>query len=124
MTQVIFRNFDRSEFVERVATDRIQEVLAKFPEFRASTSTITLYMDNSPVQAGPDLFGARLYVKAPRGRALIIEKSDLNMHMAIAKLSEALLERLHRFMDKERSVQRRRGSKIQKKAFWQSVSSD
>lgn len=109
MIQVVFKDLERSELAKNIATDCVDRVLEKFPDLQGSRISMTLSMQNSPVQAGPDLFTVKFNCVSGKYKGVILERSDSNLYKAMALLSNGLLERLNRFGDKKRG-------RVQKKA--------
>ncbi len=56
MNQVIFKNLDKSEMAREAVMDKVEALEEKFPDLCKSKILVTLEMENSPHQAGPDLF--------------------------------------------------------------------
>ncbi len=106
MIQVIFKNLERSEMAKRLAEERISELIERFPELKKSRIAVTLSMDNSPNQSGPDFFGVKVRVLGGRLGGVILEKSANSLYVALAEVIERLLERLNRFGDRQRVVSR------------------
>lgn len=63
---------------------------------------MTLSMDNSPSQAGPDVFSVKIQCHGGRYSGVILEKSAATLYVALADLVDHLLERLNRYGDKSR----------------------
>ncbi len=64
-------------------------------------------MENSPHQAGPDLFKVKIYISQGRYNGITIEKTNSNLYAALAELAEHMLEALNRFGDRARTRERR-----------------
>ena len=84
----------------------------KFPDLGESKIAVTLEMENSPAQAGPDLFKIKLHILRSRYHDIIMEKSDPNFYVALAKVSDQMLERLNRFGDRGRVKERKNARQI------------
>lgn len=69
-------------------------------------------MENSPAQAGPDLFRVQLLVSRGRYDGITVEKSDSNLYVALAKVSGHMLEVLNRFGDRARVRARKRAREV------------
>lgn len=104
--QVKFKNLDRSELAHEAVVDRISCVGEKFPDLEGAKVVVTLEMENSPIQAGPDLFNVKLFVASGRYRGLTVTRANANLYKALASVVELMLERLNRFGDKERVKER------------------
>lgn len=102
MIQVKFKNLEKSELAKGLVIERIQSIAEKFKDLSASKITVTLEMENSPLQPGPDVFNVNLQILNGRYRGVRVSKSDINLYKALADLSEHMLEKLNRTGDKER----------------------
>ncbi len=116
MIQVIFKNLERSEIARDAALERMGNLVEKFPDLRTSRIQLTLEMQNSPVQAGPDSFAVRIQVMQGRYRGVRIAKSASNLYIALADLSDHLLERLNRYGDRVRVKRIRRQRQLSEQA--------
>lgn len=111
MIQVIFKNLEKSEMARELATERIESMVDKFPNLNESQIMVTLEMENSPIQAGPDLF--KVKVQASRGtyHGIRIVKSASNLYVALAEVVEIMLKRLNEYRDKKRVKERTKARK-------------
>lgn len=103
MVQVKFSNMEKSETAIGIAKDRISEAIARFPKGQPRMVVVTLGMENSPRQAGPDLFKVRTEVIGGRYHGMILEKSASDLYLALAEVTGRLLERFNRFSDRIRT---------------------
>lgn len=87
---------------EDLVRDRIECLTEKFRDLQKSRIVVTLEMQNSPLQAGPDLFLVKLNVFSGRFDGLTLSKTDSNLYVALAKISEHILEKLNRTGDRQR----------------------
>ena len=102
MIQIVFKNIERSELAREAAMDRIRTLTEKFPELGKSKLLVTLEMENSPCQPGPDLFKVKLHVRGGKYANLTVTKAGTNLYQALAELVEHLLEKLNRAGDRIR----------------------
>lgn len=107
MIHVKFKNMEKSELAARIAIERITDAVTKFPKGNPKSVVVTLGMENSPKQAGPDLFKVRTEVIGGRYHGLILEKEAPDLYKALADVSDGLLERLNRFSDRLRTKARK-----------------
>ncbi len=112
MIQVKFKNLEKSSLVREAVVSRVEPMIDKFNDLNKSKILITLEMENSPLQAGPDLFKVKLHVSGGRYRGITIEKEDLNLYVALADVIDHMLEVLNRHGDRARVKQRRRARRI------------
>jgi ribosome-associated translation inhibitor RaiA len=109
--QVVFQNLKKSEFIKSLVVDRVQSVLEKFPQNRRGKAVVYVSMENSPRQAGPDLFGVKVMLKSSIARSMVFSKKAGSLFQATADVADGLLESMHRqhdkMLDRERDKQRR-----------------
>ena len=108
MIQVKFKNLEKSEMAREAVQEREETLIEKFPDFKGSKIQVTLEMENSPLQAGPDLFKVKLHVVRGRYNGITVEKSDSNLYVALAEVVDHMLEVLNRFGDRARVKERKR----------------
>lgn len=114
MVQVIFKRMSRSKFAEELIIERLQKVREKFPNLKWSRQVITVSMENSPFQAGPDLFTIQFHCRTGQFRGALLKKSSESLYAAVADLFESLIERLSRLGSKERAKMRGRTRRMQR----------
>lgn len=103
----VFKNINRSEFVKVVATDRVTELLNKYPELKNHDVSMTFSMDNSPRQKGPDSFAVKILMRGKKIKNLILEKRDTNLYGALAKALASLSEKMSKGLTKNRDKYKR-----------------
>lgn len=108
MIQVKFKNLEKSEMAREVVQERVEVLTEKFPDLSESKIQVTLEMENSPTQAGPDLFKVKLHVSRARYDGITVEKSDSNLYLALAEVVDHMLEVLNRFGDRARVKERKK----------------
>lgn len=116
MINIKFKNLDKSELAREAVSDRIDGLIVKFPDLKECKIRVTLEMENSPFQAGPDLFKVKLHIARGRYDGVTIEKSDSNLYVAMAEVVDHMLELLNRFGDRSRVKERSRARKIAREA--------
>ena len=116
MIKINFKNLEKSEIANEAVYERMAPLLDKFPELKKDTVTFTLSMDNSPVQAGPDLFKVKVQISNGQYKGVLLERSDKTLYLALANVIEKIHERLKRHDEKirsrHRSIQRKKKIKI------------
>lgn len=112
MIDIVFKDLEKSELAKDATYNRMQDAMERFPDLERSRITITLSMENSPTQAGPDLFKVKFQCKSGKYNGVILERSAPTLYKALADVSESLLERLNRFGDKERVKKIKHARKI------------
>lgn len=113
MIQVKFKNLDKSEMAREAVFDRIEALTEKFPDLSNAKIHVTLEMENSPTQTGPDLFKVKVHVLRGRYDGVTVEKSDSNLYVALAEVVDHMLEKLNRFGDKARVKERNKARRIE-----------
>lgn len=106
MIQIKFKNLEKSQLAKDAVLERIEALVLKFEDLKESRIIVTLEMQNSPLQAGPDLFSVKLFISRGRFRGITVTKSDSNLYKALAEVVEHMLEVLNRAGDKERVKKR------------------
>lgn len=106
MIKIVFHNLEPSDLAKHIVMARMQSVTKRFPELISHKITVTLSMDNSPTQAGPDSFKVKVYITGKKYNSVVIEKSAYTLYLALADVIEHTLERLNRFGDKTRVIKR------------------
>lgn len=112
MIQIKFKNLEKSIAAQEAAQERIGLIIEKFPDLLESKIQITFEMENSPTQAGPDVFKTKLHVLRGRYDGITVEKSDSKLFVALADVAGSMLEILNRFGDKERVKKIRKARKV------------
>jgi ribosome-associated translation inhibitor RaiA len=116
MIHIKFKNLEKSEIARETVQERIETLVEKFPDLSAGKIQITLEMENSPLQAGPDLFKVKLHVARGRYDGVTVEKSDASLYVALAEVVDHMLEKLNRFGDRQRVQERTKARKIVREA--------
>lgn len=112
MIQVKFKNLDKSELAREAAIERVECLIEKFEDLKNSRIVVTLEMENSPTQPGPDLFNVKLNVFRGRFGGTIVTKSNSNLYVALADVADHMLEKLNRIGDKERVKERSKARQL------------
>lgn len=121
MIQIIFRNLEKSELARNVTLERLESLLERFPDLRDARISVTLSMENSRLQAGPDLFRVKVFCHTGRYRGVTLQKAAPNLYIALADVVDHMLERLNRFGDRSRVRQRAKLRKERKKKLKEPV---
>lgn len=100
MIQVIFKDLESSDLARQIARARVLSVIDRFPGLSDSRITITLSMQNSPHQAGPDEFTVKAHCHDGPYRGLTLEKSGPTLYLALAEVVDHMLELLTRHRDR------------------------
>ncbi len=115
MIKVIFKNLEKSEIAREAAIERIASVVDKFQSLDDTQVLITLEMENSPSQAGPDLFKVTVHMSGGTYHGLRTVKSASSLYVALADVAEHLLEAMNRFSDKIRVKNRNKSRSLNSK---------
>ncbi len=116
MIQIKFKNLEKSELAREAVNDRVEALMDKFPDLNESKVQVTLEMENSPLQAGPDFFRVKLHVARGRYDGITVEKADSSLYVALAEVVDHMLEKLNRFGDRSRVKERTRARQIAREA--------
>ena len=113
MIKIVFKDLEKSELAKQVALDRLQDAIVRFPDLEKCRVSVTLSMENSPTQAGPDVFTVKFRCQSGKYKGVILERSASTLYIALAEVSECLLE-LNRFGDKGSESKILKARKMQK----------
>ncbi len=111
-----FRNLEKSELAREATEQRLAPALARFPDLRLEDVVVTLSMENSRTQPGPDQFTVKIHFSTGRYRGITLQKSAGNLYGALAETVDHLLERLNRHGDKTRVKNRNLNRRLQRQA--------
>jgi ribosome-associated translation inhibitor RaiA len=117
MIKIKFKNLEKSDMASEAAQNRIEALIKKFPELSKSKIQITLEMENSLTQAGPDLFKVKCHISGAKYDGVTVEKEDSNLYVALADVIEHMLESLNRFGDKARVKEIKKARQIARLSF-------
>jgi ribosome-associated translation inhibitor RaiA len=112
MTKVIFKNLDSSELAKQIVLDRVEDLIEKFPDLQNHQINVTLSMNNSSAQAGPDEFRVKYHITGKKFADLVLEKKAGILYKALADVNEAALELLNRTIDRVRVKNRTKSRKV------------
>jgi ribosome-associated translation inhibitor RaiA len=114
MIQIKFKNLEKSEMAREAVEERLEALADKFPDLGAGTMLVTLEMENSPTQAGPDFFKVKVHISRGRYRGITVKKADSNLYVALAEVVDHMLEKLNRHGDRVRVKERKIARQIVK----------
>lgn len=119
MILIKFKNLEKSEMAKEAVSEKIEALVEKFPDLGKSKIQVTLEMENSLIQAGPDFFKVKLYISNGKYSGINIEKAHSNLYVALADVSDHMLESLNRLGDKMRIKSIKTARKIMNKTIEQ-----
>ena len=99
MVRVLFKNFDRSEALEEMATELLERV--DYHGENRPDITVMFDMQNGPFKRGRDEFIVKLVAHWPWGTHEPIEKRDPSPYKAMRFAVNALRSHLNRSLDKK-----------------------
>lgn len=109
--RIVFRNLEKSEIAKEAVEERLGDMVEKFPKLKDHRITVTLFMENSPTQPGPDSFGVKVLIQGSVFKTISLCKTSPSLYLALADVREHLLEVLNRFGDRARVAERNRERK-------------
>ena len=112
MTHIRFKNLDKSEMLQMSVTERVEALVEKFPDLSESKIQVTLEMENSPHKPGPDLFRVKFHLTCGRYDGITVEKANSDLYIALAEVTDRMLEKLSRFGDRIRVKEREKARRI------------
>lgn len=86
MLKIVFKNLEPSQLARDIVKEKIEPVIDKFSCLAGHKITLTIEMENSPFQAGPDLFTISSMVTGKTFKNLRLKKSSQNFYHATAEL--------------------------------------
>ena len=110
-----FKNLEKSEIAREAVRSRMDPLIEKFEDLKGCRILVTLEMENSPLQAGPDHFKVKVHIANGRYRDITVEKEETNLYVALAEVAEHMLEVLNRFGDRNRVKGRKKARELVKK---------
>jgi ribosome-associated translation inhibitor RaiA len=116
MISIKFKNLEKSEMARDAVHDRTAALVEKFPDLNQCKIQVTLQMENSPIQAGPDLFKVKFHIARGRYDGVTVEKADSSLYVALAEVVEHMLEKLNRVGDRARVKERTQARQIAREA--------
>jgi ribosome-associated translation inhibitor RaiA len=105
MLKINLKNETKMLGSRELIQDRMNNIVSKFPELNSHKISITVSVYNSPNTAGLDEFGVKTNITG-KIYNLTLEKRAANIGLALAQLVDGLLERINRYSDKKRTIQR------------------
>ena len=108
MVEIKFKNLDRSDLVAEIVRTRFETLLESFPDLQEHSIRVTIDMQNSPHQAGPDEFHVKTQIHGFKFKNVIVDKNADNLYKALAEVVEVLHEKLNRSLDKKKAKMRQR----------------
>ncbi len=107
MLKIVFKNLEPSELARSIVIEHMGPVLEKFALLKDHQVTLTLEMENSPTQSGPDLFTVSSMVTGKTFKNLRMKKSSGNFYTATAELVDGFKELLSSEVDRLSSRKRK-----------------
>lgn len=95
--RIRFVRLRKSEMIKEAVEDRLSPILNKFDIFDEEKIHFEVEMENSPHQAGRDLFSVRLSIRGGKMRGFSIEKKDTNFYRALSSMAASLPININRF---------------------------
>ena len=121
MLKINFNDVEPSQLAKDIVTDKLQLVIEKFPDLKSHKIQVTLSMENSLTQAGPDQFTVKVVISGNKYGGLILQKQGLNLYLAVDEVWDVISDLLNRKGDKARV--KARNSLRKKKVTSQKISS-
>lgn len=98
--KIVFKNLIPMDTTKSIVQDRLIPVLSKFPGNSERFITVTLEMENSPRQAGPDHFSVSVHITDGPYRGIKITKEAMDLMVALASVTESLFTQLSKHNEK------------------------
>ena len=117
MARIVFKDLEKSDLVRQNVKERLEPITERFPDVKSKHLVVTLSMENSPTQPGPDLFGVKVQFEQGTYKGLILEKTAQNLYSALAQVMDSIHERLIRHDEKVRSQRRQKRRKAKQEVL-------
>ncbi len=98
--------------VRMAVLERLEALVEKFPNLSKSKIQVTLEMENSPHKPGPDLFSVKVHLSRGKYDGITVDKANSNLYVALAEVTDHMLEKLNRFGDRVRVKEREKARRI------------
>ncbi len=106
----VFKNMERSEFIERKVSNKIESFQEKFPSLKLSEIICTIKASKSSPQKTSEKFRVKLKINTGKYSGLILEKTSNLFHKALTEVTDGIHERLRRFDGKKLKQKRQLAS--------------
>jgi ribosome-associated translation inhibitor RaiA len=111
MIKVIFKSLEKSQFATDIVTEKLDSLIAKFPDLKRHKIEVYLSMENSLSKTGRDVFSVKVVLIGKKYGGIVVEKKNVNLYLALDDLLAVMLENLNRKGDRvrvrERSILRK-----------------
>lgn len=106
MIKLVFKNIEKSEMVKESVLEKFQPLVDRFPSVSEHDLIVTLDMENSMIQTGPDLFKVKVHFKSGEFKNITFERKASNLYVALSELVDRLHEVIRKSSLKERKIKR------------------
>ena len=105
----VFKDGLQSEFVKHAMEYHMDHLQEKYPELENSEATVTLQMENSPIQAGPDAYTVKIRLSgSKRLKGISLKKTAKNFYVAVNDAFHTLTRKISNKISKRRTINRHR----------------
>jgi ribosome-associated translation inhibitor RaiA len=108
--KIVFKNMKSSLNAQEIIKEKLEAVFEKFPTLSEHKVTLTVEMENSPRQAGPDQFTISTMVTGKVFKNLRIKKSSKNFYLTVTEVVNGFNKLLNR--ETERLFKNKHKSKM------------
>jgi ribosome-associated translation inhibitor RaiA len=107
--KIVFKNGLESEFIKNAMNQHMEVLEEKHPELQQTDAIVTVKMDNSPLQAGPDSYTVNIRLIGGRNfRNISLHKTAQNFYSAMNAAFHVLAQKLSKKSEKKRGLIRQR----------------
>ena len=99
--KIRFIRLTKSELITEAIEDRILPAISKFSDIRHKDIVTEIAMENSPHQAGRNLFRVKIKIVRGKMRGFTLEKSDISFYRALANITTSLPSTIKKFRSKK-----------------------
>lgn len=106
---IVFKNGLESEFVKNAMTEHMEHLQEKYPELENTEATVTLRMENSPLQAGADSYTVKIRLNGGRRiRGVSLQKRAKTFYEAVNNAFHSMARKVSKKISKRRTINRNR----------------
>lgn len=99
--KIRFVRLEKSQLVKEAIEDRLLPTIQKFDFINEEDIFFEVEMENSPHQAGRDLFRVKIVFRSGEMQGFVLEKTDDNFYRALSSLSTSLPVNINRYRQKQ-----------------------
>lgn len=104
--KIVFKNLESSDLTKENVCNKILPILEKFPDLNTHRITITLEMENSSTQAGPDTFSVTLMITGKKIGEFRTRQTSDNLYRALALMTDVAGHEIGKIFKKKKQKEK------------------